>query len=161
MLIGLVAQVNGVQSTANRKTDLSGTWVMDRAKSEPKPTYEESTLTINYEEPALTIHRYSRSKDRGVKTQSTYYCDGRGEVDPVTELKSITRWKGDSLTISYQGPEYPSKRLMDTIEVWSISDQGKRLTIKVYSQPAEGAEPASSVSSSARRIFLWVYRRGS
>ena len=161
MLVGLVVQVNGVQSNANRKTDLSGTWVLDRAKSEPKPTYEESTLTINYEEPALTIHRYSRSKDRGVKTQSKYYCDGRGEVDPVTELKSITRWKGDSLTISYQGPEYPSKRFKDTIEVWSISEKGQKLTIKVFDQVAEANEPASSVSSSARRIFLWVYHRGS
>lgn len=160
VLVGLFVQTGSAQSSSSRKTELAGTWLMDIAKSEPKPRYEQLTLTIKYEDPVIGIQRYARSKESGIKSESIYYCDGRGEIDSVTELRSITKWKGDNLIISYQLPEFSSKRYVDTIEVWSISDDGKKLTVKVFSQPAETTTPSSSVSSSAYRIFLRVYRRG-
>jgi hypothetical protein len=159
VLVGLFVQTGSAQSSSSRKTELAGTWLMDVAKSEPKPSYEQLTLTIKYEDPVIRIQSYSRSKQSGIKSESAYYSDGRGEVDSVTERRTITKWKGDSLIISYQVQEFPSKRYFDTIEVWSTSNDGKKLTIKVFSQPAGTDKPSDSVSSSARRIFLRVYRR--
>jgi hypothetical protein len=120
--------------------DLSGTWQLDRAKSDfgewsDKPlSRADSTLVVEHKDPELKIKRTLRLNGQEEVKQFTYYTDERGESNPATlgvgEVKSKTKWEGDKVVceahITRKGQSGPYQ--LDVMQKWQVSSDGKTLT---------------------------------
>src|SRR5919112_967603 len=91
----LAACAAGVGAAAARddkkaKPDLSGTWELDRSKSDfglfrDRPISKaDSTLVVAHREPELKISRTLRLNGQQELKEFTYYTDERGETNPAT-----------------------------------------------------------------------------
>jgi hypothetical protein len=120
--------------------DFSGTWQIDRAKSDfgefsERPLSKaDSTLVVEHKDPELRIKRTLRLGGQEEVKDFTYYTDERGETNPATlgagEVKSKTKWDGDKvvaqahITRKGQGGDYE----LDVTQKWQVSSDGKTLT---------------------------------
>src|SRR3954469_14256841 len=87
--------------------DFSGTWQIDRAKSDfgefsERPLSKaDSTLVIAHSDPELKIKRTLRLNGQEEVKEFTYYTDERGETNQATlgvgESKSKTERDGDQV----------------------------------------------------------------
>jgi hypothetical protein len=120
--------------------DLSGTWELDRSKSDfglfrERPLARaDATLVIAHRDPELKITRTLKLNDRQEVKEFGYYTDERGETNPATigagEVKSKTKWDGDKVVahakVTRQSPRGDFD--IDTTEKWQVSADGKTLT---------------------------------
>lgn len=120
--------------------DFSGTWQIDRAKSDfgewsDKPLSKaDSTLVITHGDPALKMKRTLSLNGQEEVKEFTYYTDERGETNPATlgvgEVKSKTKWEGDKVVasahITRKGQSGPYD--LDVTQKWQVSSDGKTLT---------------------------------
>ncbi|MDT5296460.1 MAG: hypothetical protein QOJ76_3340 [Acidobacteriota bacterium] len=141
--------------------DLSGTWTLDKSKSDFGPFQNrpiakaDATLVVAHHDPELKMTRTLSLNGQQQTQETTYYTDERGETNPATmgggEVKSKTKWDGDRVvahaTIKREGPRGPSE--IDLVEHWQVSGDGKTLT---HSTTISG-------QFGAQEIKL-VYRRG-
>jgi hypothetical protein len=120
--------------------DLSGTWQLDRAKSDfgewgERPLARaDSTLLIAHGDPELKIKRTLSLNGQEEVREFTYYTDGRGESNPATigagEVKSKTRWDGDMVvaeahvTRRGRGGDFE----LNVTQRWQVSSDGRTLT---------------------------------
>ena len=69
--------------------DLSGTWTLDRSKSDfgvfwDRPLAKtDATLVVVHNEPELKVTRTLRLNGREETKELVYYTDGRGESNPI------------------------------------------------------------------------------
>ena len=124
------------------RPDLSGTWELDRSKSDfglfrDRPISKaDSTLVIAHRDPELKITRTLRLNEQQETKEFTYYTDGRGETNPATlgagEVKSKTKWEGDKVAararMSWPGRGGGAGVEMDVTQKWQVSSDGKTLT---------------------------------
>ncbi|MFL6256986.1 MAG: hypothetical protein ACJ74T_18420, partial [Pyrinomonadaceae bacterium] len=120
--------------------DLSGTWQLDRAKSDfgewsDKPLSKaDATLVITHADPELKMKHTLRLNGQEELKEFIYYTDERGETNPATlgvgEVKSKTKWEGDkvvaSARITRKGQSGPYT--LDMMQKWQVSSDGKMLT---------------------------------
>ncbi|HEX8146987.1 MAG TPA: hypothetical protein VF591_07395 [Pyrinomonadaceae bacterium] len=120
--------------------DFSGTWQIDRAKSDfglfgDRPLAKaDSTLVVEHREPELKIRRTLSLGGREEVKEFAYYTDGRGETNQATlgvgEVKSKTRWDGDRVVcearITRRGQGGPYE--LEVTQRWQVSAGGKTLT---------------------------------
>ena len=139
-LLMVCALAAGAQKAEGR-LDLTGTWELDRARSDFGPlsgspvVRAEVTLTVTHAGPELKITRRERRDGREQTVALVYYTDGRGEVNPSTlgrvGLRSTTRRDGDRIvstsTLTRRGPDGKSTTL-ETVERWQLSRDGRLLT---------------------------------
>lgn len=121
--------------------DFSGTWTLDRAKSDFGPFSEspvvraEVTLVVAHAGPELKISRRERREGQERTTELAYYTDGRGELNPSTlgrvGVKSETRWDGDKIVatskLTRRGADGKEAKL-ETTDLWQLSRDGRVLT---------------------------------
>lgn len=135
------------------KPDLSGTWLLDRSKSNfskssKTPSKPETPLKIVHRDPELKINRAFDVSGQAVMRDLIYYTDGRGETNPAgifltdgrTNLdaadrekdltKSKTRWSGNKLLIRSILRSFLGGHLFEyeLVETWKLSSDGKTLT---------------------------------
>ena len=145
--------------------DLSGTWVF---KSGQNPN-NVASLRITQTEAAIEITESHKPKAQQADRVLTYYSDGRGESNPTSdgksELKSRSRWEGETLTTLFDSfskqPDVVNERRDD----WALSKDGKTLTITTtfaVSRPPIGAGIPFGLprpTSSHSKVFHVVDKR--
>ena len=112
------------------KSNLSGTWILDSAKSETSNNFLEDSvrsITIEQSEPEIKIIRKSES----VSIQTVFYTDGRGETykspGSSMSMQSKTKWDGDKLVIHFVGGgiAFTGARNLNVVEEWKLSKDGQ------------------------------------
>ncbi len=113
--------------------NLSGEWSLDPSRSNLEKEIHDYSLTVV--QHGSEIHfakRYWRRK-REVKEESTYYTDGRADIDPKMGINSKleTRWRGQKLVHKATTALNLSQSFdhqFVTYEEWTISNDGETLT---------------------------------
>ena len=143
------------------RPDFSGTWQLDRSKSDfgvfgERPVAKaEVTLAVEHAGPVLKIRRTLRVDGREETAELAYYTDGRGETNPglfgVARAESKTAWEGDRVVARTRLRRKGSRGDADLelTEKWQLSGGGRTLT---YTSVVRGEFGESGV-----RL---VYRRG-
>jgi hypothetical protein len=126
---------------AQAKTDFSGTWKVNAAKSDfgPMPAPDTMTEKITHQDPSLKANVASTGGPQGDMTYDiNYTTDGKECVNHVgdNEFKSTLNWDGDVLVAetkgSFSGTDFTSK------DRWTLSADGKTLTIARHVTSAMG-----------------------
>jgi len=126
---------------AQAKTDFTGTWKLNTAKSDfgPLPPPDSRTDKITHQDPSLKANVATTGGMQGDMTYDvSYSTDGKECVNHVgaNEFKSTLNWDGDELVVdtkgSFGGNEFTSKGR------WSLSSDGKTLSIAQHLSSAMG-----------------------
>lgn len=126
---------------AQAKSDFTGTWKVDTAKSDfgPIPAPDSLTETIVHQDPSLKATIASTGGMQGdMKYDVAYTTDGKECVNKVgeNEFKSTLKWDGDDLVVetkgSFGGNDFTSK------DRWNLSADGKTLTVTRHLASAMG-----------------------
>ena len=127
---------------AKARPDFSGTWELDRSKSEyglfeDRPLSKaEATLVVTHREPELKFVRTLRLNGREETREFAYYTDGRGESNPGAfgsgVLNSKTGWDGGRVT-AHAKTTWPAREgrpevVLETTQTWQLSSGGRALT---------------------------------
>jgi hypothetical protein len=151
----------GDDKKQEKHPDFSGTWTIDRSKSDfgvfsDRPIGRaEMTLAVVHHETELKITRTVKVNGQEETRSLAYYTDGRGETNPglfgVAEVKSKTEWEGARVVARAKLPRKGAHGDADLelTEKWALSGDGKTLT---YTSLLRGEFGESMV-----RL---VYRRG-
>jgi hypothetical protein len=117
---------------AQAKSDFSGTWKIDSAKSDfgPMPAPDSITQKITHVDPSLKANVATTGGMQGDMTYDVNYTtDGKECVNKLgeNEFKSTLKWDGDDLIVdtkgSFSGNDFTSK------DRWTLSSDGKTLTV--------------------------------
>ena len=129
-------------AAASAKSNFTGDWKMNPAKSEfgPMPAPSSITQKITHNDPELKVTSTQVSERGEFTTELAYTTDGKECINKMRmgESKSTLKWDGDALVIDakldFQGNPVT---LTDT---WTLSPDGKTLTVKRHfsSQMGEG-----------------------
>ncbi len=134
--------------------NFSGTWVRDKAKSDPMgfgrrggeaPPDIEVTMTIKQEGNAFDV-----STQRGDRTMdSKYTLDGKETTNTTGRGSTVSKanWDGDNLVIDgtrkFSGPN--GEMEMKFKEVYSLSADGKTLTVTSTNSTPNGERTSKQV----------------
>ncbi len=119
---------------AQQKTDYSGTWKLNVAKSDfgmlGGPT--SRTDVITHKDPSLSDSVTAEGAQGKLAYILSYTTDGKEAVNKIgpREIKSTLKWAGSNLAVS-------SKFVYNDMDVateavWALSLDGKTLTISVH-----------------------------
>lgn len=125
---------------AQQKTDFSGTWKLNVAKSDfgmlGGPT--SRTDVITHKDPSLSNSVTAEGAQGKQEYTVSYTTDGKEAVNKIgeREIKSTLKWAGSNLAIS-------SKFVYNDMDVtgeatWVLSPDGKTLTISAHFTSAMG-----------------------
>lgn len=119
---------------AQQKTDFSGTWKLNVAKSDFGPLRGPTSRTdvITHKDPALSNSVTADGAQGKQQYTVSYTTDGKEAVNKIgeREIKSTLKWVGSNLVIS-------SKFVYNDTDVtsevtWALSPDGKTLTISAH-----------------------------
>ena len=163
MVLCVLASVATGEDKKRPHPDFSGSWQLDRAKSDfgqwsDRPLAKaDSTLVVAYVEPELKIRRTLSLNGQQEVREFTYYTDGRGETNQATlgagEVRSKTKWDGDKLvsesqiTRRGQGGSYT----LSVTQKWQVSSDGKTLTNTTTISNEMGAQQVKLVYRRAQQ----------
>ena len=126
---------------AQAKSDFSGTWKANIAKSDfgPAPPPDSVVMKIVHEDPSLKANVAQIGGGTGdVTYDMVYTTDGKECVNHPggNEFKSTLKWEGDDLVIdtqgSWEGTDFTAK------DRWTLSGGGKTVTIERHASTAGG-----------------------
>ncbi len=126
---------------AQAKSDFSGTWKLNAAKSDfgPMPPPDSVTEKITHQDPSIKANVASTGGMQGdMSYDVSYTTDGKECVNKVgeNEFKSTLSWDGDVLVVdtkgSFSGTDFTSK------DRWTLSSDGKVLTVTRHVSSAMG-----------------------
>jgi hypothetical protein len=138
----------GKPRTPKTKPDLTGTWLLDRTRSNVGPSARpEQPLKIAHHDPELRITHMIMDNGQLTGRDFVYYTDGRGETNPTTMYlssgtdmnpqghdkdvtKSKTTWRGNKLVTRSILRSVIGGRPLEfaVIDEWKLSSDGKTLT---------------------------------
>jgi hypothetical protein len=122
------------QAAAN----FSGDWKLNLAKSDygPVPAPEFMTRTIKHDDPVLQMSTHQKGAQGETTTALKYTTDGKPVENTTPPSKGSAKWDGDKLVIDsvrdFQGGD------LKFHEVWSLSPDGKVLTINNHATVPQG-----------------------
>jgi hypothetical protein len=128
--IALVAfAISLVQAQA--KSDFSGTWKADPAKSDfgPMPPPDSMTQKIVHTDPSMKVNVAQTGGSGDMTYDMVYTTDGKECENKMGDnpIKTKLTWDGDDLVGdsvgSYEGNDFTAK------DRWSLSDGGKTMTV--------------------------------
>ncbi len=125
---------------AQQKTDFSGTWKLNVAKSDfgvlSGPT--SRTDVVTHKDPSLSDSVTAEGPQGKQEYNVNYTTDGKEALNKIgpREVKSTLKWAGSNLVIN-------SKFVYNDMDVtgeatWALSADGKTLTINVHLSSAMG-----------------------
>ncbi len=132
---------------AQAKPDFTGDWKLDAAKSDfgQMPAPQSMVQKVTHSEPNLKVVSTQVSSRGEFTSERNYTTDGKECVNKMrnTEVKSTLKWDGDTLVInskfSFQDNE------ITTTERWSLSGDGKVLTVKSHFSSPQGEGDSTRV----------------
>lgn len=120
--------------------NFSGSWALNESKSTlgDGPRMSATSMTINQEAGLISIDLVRPSFDGGdINISEKYTLDGKESVNQGmidSSIKTITAWSDDKKELRFAKTILfdmnGEKMEMKSTEVWSISDDGKTLTVK-------------------------------
>lgn len=129
-----------LSGSLSAQADFSGSWALNESKSTlgDGPRMSVTSMTVNQQENLMSIDIVQPSWDGGdMKRSEKYTLDGKESVNPGmmdSSVRTITTWSEDKKELSF------AKTILfdmngDTMELkimdlWSISEDGKSLTVK-------------------------------
>jgi hypothetical protein len=133
-LTTLLVVLASVSVFAQQKTDFSGTWKLNVAKSDfgvlGGPT--SRTDVITHKEPSLTDSVTAEGAQGKIQYTTSYTTDGKEAVNKVgeREITSTLKWVGNDLV-------FTSKLMYNDMPVtggstWVLSPDGKTLTVTAH-----------------------------
>ena len=116
-----------IATAASAKPNFSGTWRLNKAKSNYGPVSAPNRMErkIVHEDPTLKM-MIIQANDEGERTlEQVYRTDGSESVNKVgsREVTSIAKWDGQVLVISSERGDFAQS------ERWTLSEDGKVLTL--------------------------------
>ncbi len=163
-LSALVLCLGLVAFAAEGKADLSGTWALDKAKSDPirmgrggpgggggQAPNIDITLVIKQTDNELNVTRKVNFNGQDRSVEQKFSLDGSENTNTAAmgrgELKSKTKWKKDKLvTEGTQQVSTPNGDFeIGMIEEYSLSEDGKVLTIKTTRSSPQGENTSKQV----------------
>jgi len=139
------------------KPDFSGVWNLDKDKSEMGggsgggsgggPRMMSPSMTIEHKDPQLIIKRKFEFQGEERTQESKYTTDGKPNTNEGyrgRSVKSKTYWDGDKL-VTEATRETP-QGTFETKEIYSLSEDGKTLTIETSRVGASGPSRKSVYS---------------
>jgi hypothetical protein len=156
------AQNDKNKSEKEAKPDFSGTWILDKNRSDSLD--HDLTLIIVHREPEIKITSRRKSKGRENTDEQTYRIDGKAErgstrVNQDSEQRIL--WWGKTLVrrsvnqTTFPGSGSRAVKTV-TIEEWSLSKDGKILTRTIAGSLAEETSPQGRyprIAFRSRHIF--------
>ena len=138
VLVGLTAV--GLAAGADSRPNFSGEWKMNAAKSNfgPMPAPESRTDKIDHKDPSLkltstfTTPQGERTREWSCTTDGKECENAMGQVS----FKSSTKWDGGNLVVDSKGSF--SNNEVQIKEKWSLSEDGKTLTIERHLSSSMG-----------------------
>jgi len=124
---------------AQEKPNFSGTWVLDKAKSDPmgRPggPSPDVTLIIEHKEPTLKIKQIIKTEQGERVQELSYTTDGKENKNPGFrggEVITKSKWEdGKLVTKGSQTMETPQGTMtMELTEIRTLSEDGKTLTVQ-------------------------------
>jgi hypothetical protein len=129
--------------------NLTGNWMLNLAKSQygQFPAPEVMMRQIDHKDPVLSMTTYQKGAQGEVTTSLKYTTDGKAVVNG--ENKGSAHWESDKLVIEssrdYQGTKLTQR------EEWSLSADGKTLTIATHVKLPNGEFDVKQVFEKAPR----------
>jgi hypothetical protein len=134
-----------IKQTTKTKPDFSGTWLLDRKKSNVGPSAKpDQPLKIAHHDPEFRITHLVASNGQ---KEFVYYTDGRAETNTTTMFlstntdinprgfdkdvtKSKTKWSGDKLVTRFTLQSIVGGHPLEfeIIDEWKLSKDGQTLT---------------------------------
>lgn len=121
-------------SVCAQKTDYSGTWKLDVAKSDfgaiPGPT--SRTDVITHKDPTITNHVSLDGEQGKADYTVSYSTDGKEVTNTVGERvsKSTAKWEGANVVINTKLKFGDAD--VDIVSTWVVSADGKTLTVSAH-----------------------------
>jgi hypothetical protein len=118
---------------AQAKSDFSGTWKANAAKSDfgPMPPPDSMTQKIVHADPSLKVNVAQTGGGGDMTYDMVYTTDGKECVNHMggdNEIRTSLKWEGDDLVGdskgSYEGNDFTAK------DRWTLSDGGKTMTLQ-------------------------------
>lgn len=138
------------------QTNFAGNWSFNESKSnfgENRFRFAATTMAVTQDAKILAVESTMPGRDGGeIKTSSKYNLDGTVSENPMfnTTRKSTVTWSADktALTISsvMTFERDGEKREMKSAETWTLSTDGKLLTIANVRPGRDGGEMKTSVA---------------
>ena len=147
LLVLPIAVLRAQDATPN----FTGKWSLDAAKSDfgPMPPPESVVHVIEHKEPTVKIVTTQKGAQGEVTNERQLTTDGKENVNKMRmgpgeqDVKSNTKWSGKALTTRFkldmQGNAF------DVNDAWTLSDDGKVLTIVREIESAQGAFTTTTV----------------
>ena len=115
--------------------DLTGTWILDPAKSNLGSEITDYVLTIAHNEPEIRFSKKFKRGKREISEEAVYYTDGRPQFGdgqtPNGPLPEI-RWRGQKLVRrTVTRPRGSFELEFVNYEEWSLSSDKQTLTRKM------------------------------
>ncbi len=154
LLLTVLLSISFGNSQKKAPPDLSGTWILNPAKSNLGSEITDYVLTIVHNEPEI---RFSKKYKRGkheISEDTVYYTDGRPQFgvgqaanDPTPE----TRWRGQKLVRRTVARARGSVQLeFVNYEEWSLSSDKQTLTRKMTTS---GPGLSAGIFIESRAVF--------
>lgn len=153
-----VASLGIITAIAAAKPDFSGTWVMDTNKSFSNPPGLEQTLMVVHTGDQIKLDTKIKTQQGGEQNISEVYNLDNKETDftppggqPNAKGKRKASWLPDGQhviiedVITADSPNGPVTR--KTTRKWTLSTDGKTLTVDYYFDDQRG-------SFEAKRVFM-------
>lgn len=138
--IGFLIALGAVSTMAQKQPDFSGTWKLNVSKSDfgVLGGPDSRTDIITHKEPSITSEVSAEGAQGKQQFTIKYTTDGKEVTNQINgrEVKSTLKWDGSTLVItsSFNYNDNP----VDARATWSLSADGKTLTISAHYASAMG-----------------------
>jgi len=140
LLLTILIALTTLTGFAQQKPDFSGTWKLNTSKSDfgPLPGPDTRTDVISHQEPSLTDEVSAEGAQGKQQYTIKYTTDGKEALNQVNgrDVKSTLKWDGNNLVIS-SSFTFNDNDVKATM-VWSLSPDGKTITVNVHYASAMG-----------------------
>ncbi len=126
---------------------LTGEWKLNLQKSQygPLPAPIEVTRKVKLEGINLSMTTVQKTTQRDSTSELKYTTDGKESINKVTngDAKGKAHWEGDALIIESSQMNGPQE--LKSREVWTVSSDGKTLTIQTHLTLPQGGVDVKQV----------------
>jgi hypothetical protein len=127
--------------------NLTGDWKLNLSKSQygPLPAPVEVTRKIKLDGINLSMSTQQKTIQRDSTSDLHYTTDGKVCINKVTngDAKGAAHWEGDTLIIESSQQNGPQE--LKSREVWTVSPDGKTLTIATHLTLPQGGVDVKQV----------------
>lgn len=141
MLPAAAAAVFSLCLAGAEKPNFSGVWKLNNAKSDfgPMPGGPDKfERTIDHKDPNLKMTTVQAFQGQERKNDVEYVIDGKEKTveTPMGAMQVTPVWKGDTLEITVKREIQGNQ--IKSVETWSLSEEGKVLTVKTDISTPQG-----------------------